>query len=85
MSTSGGFMMHVGEKVDENLSISIENPDVLMMSPDILNTPRCTHGIPRYTHGIPRRTHGIPRCTEHTLYRVGLSGDFIIRLTTKKL
>ena len=29
-------MMHVGEQVGKNLSISIENPDVL-------NIPQCTH------------------------------------------
>ena len=49
MSTSGGggcsvhrgdIMMHVGEQVGKNLSISIENPDVL-------NISRCTHDIPR--------------------------------------
>ena len=59
MSTSGGYheyirgcsvhqgdiMMHVGEQVRKNLSISIENPHVL-------NILRCTHGIPRCTHGI---------------------------------
>ena len=39
MSTSGDIMMHVGERVDKSLSISIENPDVL-------NIPRCTHDIP---------------------------------------
>ena len=46
-STSGGYheyiggdiMIHVGEQVGENLSISIENPNVL-------NIPRCTHDIP---------------------------------------
>ena len=32
-------MMHVGEQVSENLSIFIENPNVL--------------NIPRYTHDIP--------------------------------
>ena len=53
MSTSGGYheyiggcsvhqgdiMIYVGEQVGKNLSISIENPDVL-------NIPRCTHDIP---------------------------------------
>ena len=38
-STSGDTMMYVGEQVDKNLSISIENPDVL-------NISRCTHDIP---------------------------------------
>ena len=38
-SGGGGDMMHVVEQVDKNLSISIENPDVL-------NIPRCTHDIP---------------------------------------
>ena len=33
------IMMHVGEQVGKNLSISIENPNVL-------NIPRCTHDIP---------------------------------------
>ena len=47
MSTSGDVMMPVGEQVGKNVSISIENPDVLMIS------PRCTHDIPRCTHGIP--------------------------------
>ena len=52
ISTSGGcheyiggggedIMMHVGEQVDESLSIYVENPDVL-------NIPRCTHDIPTY-------------------------------------
>ena len=59
MSTSGGYheyirgcsvhqgdiMMHVGEQGDKSLSISIENPDVLMISPDVLNIPQCTHDI----------------------------------------
>ena len=53
MSTSGGYheyiggcsvhrrdiMIHVGEKLDKILSISIENSDVL-------NIPQCTHDIP---------------------------------------
>ena len=29
-------MMHVEEQVGRNLSISIENPDVLMISPDVV-------------------------------------------------
>ena len=84
-STSEGIMIHVGEKLDKILSISIENSDVL-------NIPRCTHDIPpMYSRYPPRCTHGIPpmyswylpdvlmvspdvlnipRCTEHTLYRV---------------
>ena len=32
-------MMHVGEQVGKNLSVSVENPNVL-------NIPRCTHDIP---------------------------------------
>ena len=76
-STSGDIMIHVGEQVGKNLSISIENPDVL-------NIPQCTHditpmyswyppmyswyppdvlNIPRCTHGIPHMHHDIPRCT----------------------
>ena len=39
MSTSGGYHDACGEQVGKNLSISIENPDVL-------NIPQCTHGIP---------------------------------------
>ena len=53
ISTSGGYheyiggcsvhrrdiMIHVREQLDQILSISIENPDVL-------NIPRCTHDIP---------------------------------------
>ena len=35
----GDIMMHVGEQAGKNLSISIENPDVL-------NIPQRTHGIP---------------------------------------
>ena len=35
----GDIMIHVGEQVGKNLSISIENPNVL-------NIPRCTHDIP---------------------------------------
>ena len=38
VSTSGDIMMHVGEQVGKNLSISTENPDVL-------NIPQCTHDI----------------------------------------
>ena len=45
--------MHVGEQVDENLSISIENLDVL-------NIPQCTRGIPQCTHDIPQCTQDIP-------------------------
>ena len=70
MSSSGVIMMHVGEQVGKNLSISIENPNVL-------NIPRYTHDIlPMYSWyppdvlivspdvlNIPRCTHDIPRCT----------------------
>ena len=56
MSTSGGYheyiegcsvhrgdiMMHVGEQVGKNLSISIGNPNVL-------NIPRCTEHPPMYS------------------------------------
>ena len=42
----GDIMMHVGEQVGKNLSISIENPKVL-------NIPRCTHDIPHMHHDIP--------------------------------
>ena len=35
-------MMHVGEQVGEDLSISIENPDVL-------NIPHCTEHPPMYS------------------------------------
>ena len=35
----GDIMMHVGKQVGKNLSISIENPDVLMISPDVLMVP----------------------------------------------
>ena len=70
-STLGDVMMHVGEQVGKNLSISIENPNVL-------NIPRCTHDIrtnvlmisPRCTLGIPNMHHdihpdvlNIPQCT----------------------
>ena len=41
----GDIMMHVGEHVGKNLSISIENPDVLNI-PHVLNISRCTHDIP---------------------------------------
>ena len=63
MSTSGDIMIHVGEQVGKNLSISTENPDVL-------NIPQCTHDIPpppppdvlmvslHMHHDIPRCTHG---------------------------
>ena len=44
-------MIHVGEQVGENLSISIENPNVL-------NIPRCTHDIPPMYSWIPQ-------CTDH--------------------
>ena len=46
-------MMHVGEQVGKNLSISIENPDVLMISPDVLRV--CPDVL------------NIPRCTEHVI------------------
>ena len=54
MSTLGGYyeyigdiMMHVGEQVGKNLSISVENPD-------ILNIPWCTHDIPSmYSQYLP--------------------------------
>ena len=42
MSTSGDIMMHVGEQVGKNLSISIENPNVL-------NILRCTEHPPMYS------------------------------------
>ena len=42
----GDIMMHVGDQVRKNLSISIENPNVL-------NIPQFTHDIPRCTHDIP--------------------------------
>ena len=56
-STSGGIIMHVGEQVDKNLSISIKKPnvlnipDVIMISPDVIMiSPRCTHDIhPMYS------------------------------------
>ena len=38
----GDIMMHVGEQVGKNLSISIENPNVL-------NIPRCTQHPPMYS------------------------------------
>ena len=38
-STSGDIMMHVGEQVGKNLSISVENPNVLTIQ-------RRTHDIP---------------------------------------
>ena len=38
----GNIMIHVGEQVGENLSISIENPNVL-------NIPRCTEHPPMYS------------------------------------
>ena len=48
------IMIHVGEQLDKILSISIENPDVLMIS------PRCTHYIPDVLMVSLR-------CTEHPL------------------
>ena len=44
-STLGDIMMHVGGQVGKNLSISLEDPDVL-------NIPQCAEH--------PRRTHDIP-------------------------
>ena len=41
-NTSGGIMIYVGEQVGKNLSISIENSNVL-------NTPRCTEHPPTYS------------------------------------
>ena len=66
-------MMHVGKQVDKSLSISIENPDVLMISPDVLmispdvmDTPRCTYDIPpMYSWHPPDVLTEHPRCTEH--------------------
>ena len=56
----GDIMMHVGEQIDKNLSISIENPDVLMIS------PWCTHDIPLMYSWYPPDVLMIsPRCTEH--------------------
>ena len=65
MSTSGMFstsrdiMMHVGEQDVKNLSISIENPNVLnipnvlMISLDVLMvSPRCAEHPPTYS-GYP--------------------------------
>ena len=43
-------MMHMGEQVGKNRSMSVENPNVL-------NIPQCTHDVlmisPQCTHGIP--------------------------------
>ena len=61
----GDIMMHVGEQVDKSLSISIENPDVLMISPDVLMVSSDVLNTPQCTHGIPHMHHDIPRCTEH--------------------
>ena len=69
--------MHVGEQVGKNLSISIENPNVLNISsctniplmyswylPNVLNIPRCTHDIPPDVFMVfPRCTPDIPQCT----------------------
>ena len=49
----GGYHDACREQVFKNLSISIEDPDVL-------NIPQCTHDIPRCAHDIPQCTHGIP-------------------------
>ena len=58
----GDIMMYVGEQVGKNLSISVENPDVL-------NIPRCTHDTPGVLMISPnvlmvfsRCTHDIPTC-----------------------
>ena len=47
----GHIMMHVEEQVDEGLSISIENPDVLMISSHVLLmiSPQCTEHLPTYS------------------------------------
>ena len=42
VSTLGDIMMHVGEQVGKNLSISIENPNVV-------NVLRCTKHLPMYS------------------------------------
>ena len=70
VSTSGGIMMHVGERVGKNLSISIENLDVL-------NIPPCTHDIPPMYSCYPPDVLNIPRCTEHPpMYRTHIiQGD----------
>ena len=47
-SASGDIMMHVGEQVGKNLSISIENPDVLNI-PQCTEIPRCTEHHLMYT------------------------------------
>ena len=55
----GDIMMHVGEQVGKNLSISIENTNVL-------NIPRCTHDIPpMYSWYPPDVLMVSPQCTEH--------------------
>ena len=67
-STSGGYheyiggcsvhrrdiMIHVGEQLDKILSISIENPNVLMIS------PRCTEHPPDVLMVSPTMYHDIP-------------------------
>ena len=56
----GDIMMHVGEKVGKNLSISIENPDVLK-SPDVLMTSsQCTHDISPMYSWYPSDVLNIP-------------------------
>ena len=32
-------MRHVRERVDKSHSVSVENPDVIMISPDVLSIP----------------------------------------------
>ena len=54
-------MMHVGEQVGKNLSISSESPDVLNIPQRTHDIPQCTHGIPLCTEH-PQCTHGIPQC-----------------------
>ena len=93
MSTSGGYheyiggcsvdqgdiMMHVGEQVGKNLSISIENPHVLMVSPHMHHDiplmyswyppdvswypPDVLMVSPDVLMVSPRCTHDIPRST----------------------
>ena len=61
MMHMGDIMMHVGEQVGKNLSISIENPDVLNI-PQCTEIPRCPEHPPMYTW-YPANVLNTPRCT----------------------
>ena len=80
MSTSGDIMMHVGERVDKSLSISVENPDVL-------NIPRCTHDIPLmyscYPPNVQIQKGDLNKFSKNGLSRQTKFGELVSTIKTK--